>query len=694
MRRKTDLPELLCPAGSMEALYAAVEGGADAVYVGGKRFGARAFAKNFELEELKTAAAYCHLHGVRLFVAVNTLIYDKELEDAYLYCRELYKLGADALIVCDIGLISLLRDRLPDFELHASTQMGVHNKDGADMAYSMGLGRAVLARECSGEDIQKICEESLAECEVFVHGALCVCHSGQCLFSSMVGGRSGNRGECAQPCRLPFGKGYPLSLKDLSLAKHIPELIDMGVASLKIEGRMKSPDYVYRVARIFRALLDGRRAATDSEMAELAEIFSRGGFTDGYFKGKPASKMTGVRSDADKQITKEQSGQSFIPMRAGISMEAKIRLGEQSSLTASLTVRERCGDTVKELSVSALGNAAEPARSAPLTKESVEQRLGKLGGSPFVLDGGALRLTLDEGVNLSPSELNSLRRTAVELLCEELAAPIRPRVPSKSEYDFAKINRSSAVTAPRLSTATFYNSDTAKELLSALPKGLFDIAFLPLTAFATGWERDTQGIGVCIPPVLSERELDGARSELKAVRELGVKYALVSNIGHIRLARELGFSPVGDFRLNVSNRLSRAFFRLLGLEYCLLSPELTLPMARDIGGGVAVQGRIPLMLTERCFISESFGCDKCGKAGLTDRYGETFPMLREYRHRNQIFNSQYTYMGDKLSELDSARINHRHFIFSTETPSQARKMMLAYKNGERILAKIRRIGRR
>ena len=251
MFRKNTLPELLSPAGDIDCLYAAVAAGADAVYVGGKRFGARAFAKNFDILELALAVEYCHLHGVKLYVTVNTLIEDKEMAEAVAYGAELYRIGVDALIVADVGLIRALRRYVPDLELHASTQLSAHSTSGVEASASLGVSRAVVARELSLTDIKSVVESSSLEIEVFLHGALCVCHSGQCLFSSIVGGRSGNRGECAQPCRLPYNGGkYPLSLKDLALCDHIPALIESGVASLKIEGRMKSPDYVYTVTSI------------------------------------------------------------------------------------------------------------------------------------------------------------------------------------------------------------------------------------------------------------------------------------------------------------------------------------------------------------------------------------------------------------------------------------------------------------
>ena len=280
MRRKTKLPELLAPAGSFEALTAAISGGADAIYIGGKSFGARAYAKNFDIEEIKRAAELCHIHGVKLYATVNTLVFDRELYDLSDYVYELYCAGVDALICADLGAIAEIRRRVPDMPIHASTQMCVHNTAGADAAQALGCERVVVARELSEEDIRTVVEKSKAEVEVFLHGALCVCHSGQCLMSSLVGGRSGNRGECAQPCRLPYGKGYPLSLKDLSLASHIKSLIDRVVASLKIEGRMKSPSYVYRVTKIYRTLLNEAREADKKEEEELKKVFSRGGFTD------------------------------------------------------------------------------------------------------------------------------------------------------------------------------------------------------------------------------------------------------------------------------------------------------------------------------------------------------------------------------------------------------------------------------
>ncbi len=291
-------PELLAPCGSPEALEAAIEGGADAVYFGGTVFNARMNAKNFSRADIKAAVARCHGAGVKAYATLNTQIYDRELKTALEHAAFLREAGIDALIITDPGLISLIKTHLPDLELHASTQMTAHNLAAAETLYDLGFTRVVGARELSETNIKTLCT-SRAEIELFVHGAICVSCSGQCLMSAMLGGRSGNRGECAQPCRMGYNGEYPLSMKDMCLAAHIPALIDAGVASLKIEGRMKSPAYVYGVTKIYRRLLDERRAATEKELNDLQRLFSRSGFTDGYFTENVGRHMLGVRSDKD-----------------------------------------------------------------------------------------------------------------------------------------------------------------------------------------------------------------------------------------------------------------------------------------------------------------------------------------------------------------------------------------------------------
>ena len=295
--------EILSPAGSPEALRAAVCAGADAVYLGFGQFNARRGAKNFTRDEFAAAVSYCHLRGVKVYLTLNTLCSDREMAQAVDCAVQASQLGADAVLVQDMGLVRALRQCAPDLPLHASTQMTLHSLDGVKQAAELGMTRAVLARELSRRDIAYICERSPIEIEVFVHGALCMCYSGQCFMSSVIGGRSGNRGMCAQPCRLPYGwgdwaDGHPLSLKDMSLAGHLKELAELGVASAKIEGRMKRPEYVYIVTRVYADALREGREPTAQELSQLEQAFSRQGFTDGYFVVKKGPDMFGVREEA------------------------------------------------------------------------------------------------------------------------------------------------------------------------------------------------------------------------------------------------------------------------------------------------------------------------------------------------------------------------------------------------------------
>ena len=673
MKRRTALPELLSPAGSYEALVAAVNAGADAVYLGGKSFNARAYAQNFDMPTLVRGVQYAHLFGARVYVTLNTLIFDREMSEVVSYARELYEAGVDALIVADLGAISEIKKHVPQLELHASTQATVHSSIGADELFSLGVSRVVLSRELSLEDMTLATRECKCETEVFVHGALCVCHSGQCLFSSLVGRRSGNRGECAQPCRLPYGSSYPLSLRDLCLAEHIPALIESGVASLKIEGRMKSPSYVYEVTKIYRALLDEKRSCTKEEKARLAAVFSRDGFTDKYFIGKKEQKMTGTRNEVDKKASRELDSVTICEKKLPISAKCEIKRGERSTLTL----------TSNGVSATAFGQAPTDALTSPLTRESVLARLCKMGATVFSLSPDDIDLSLDEGLNLPPSALNSLRRDACEEILRALtekklgeAIEFKPHIQEKPSA--SKIRRS----------ATCFNFEQYEAIRKT---DVFDKIYLgvrDIEALRHGDER----VGVYIPPVIFDTELDTVRELLKNAKEKGVTDALIGNISHYSLCREMGFTPHADFRMNILNSQSAHLHRSLGCASIVLSPELTLPQIRDLNGGLAiVYGRIPLMLLERCFMKENFGCEKCSRCSLTDRLGMKFPLLREFDHRNLLFNSVETYMGDKKDLLAQYKIRGEHFIFSTETPKRCIEVINAYKKGEAIFANPKRI---
>ncbi len=691
MRRKDTLPELLAPAGDMECLYAAVEAGADAIYVGGQAFGARAYAKNFTIEELRDAVTYCHLHGVRLYVTVNTLVLDSEMDSCVDFARELYALGVDAVIVADLGVVKRLRDEVPGLELHASTQMSVHNSLGADFAYGCGCERVVLARELSIENIRSVTQSCRCEVEVFLHGALCVCHSGQCLFSSLVGGRSGNRGECAQPCRLPYNNGeYALSLKDLSLARHVRELCESGVASLKIEGRMKSPDYVYTVTSIYRRLLDECRDANKEEYKLLERVFSRGGFTDGYFNGNRYTDMLGVRSEEDKHNSRIEAHGEFVPMRTELNAEVKIVLGEDSRIR--LSYRAKNGHF---LEATAVGPSAELARNAPLNPDDVKKRLSKMGNTYYTLDTDNISLELDEGVNLSPSAINGLRRDAVEALNELTRIGEGRYSEERSKIDTGAVKKCKEHINDRnkdLKIAYVYDANVLDELLCREEfNAYFDVVLAPLWKLS---ELDNAPNGVAIPPIVMEDELEEVREMLTEARTRGVKYALIQNVSHVALVKNMGFSLIGGTRLNVTNSSARdLLYKYIDGEI-VVSSELTPVQVGELGLSAVVYGRIPLMLTERCFIKDTAGCNACSDYALRDRKNMKFPILREFRHRNQILNSTVTYMADKRGDL--TRLWGEVYIFTTETSSEVLEIIHNYrhslplKNG----AQFRRMGRR
>ena len=674
------LPELLAPAGSFEALKAAIAGGADAVYFGGGDFNARINAKNFTNEELKQAIDMLHSCGRKAYITLNTLVHERELEDYLRFAEFVYKAGADALIVADIGGAEAIHRHLPKLELHASTQMSGHNLEQAKLLANHGFSRMVCARELPKDDLEYLVKHSPIEIEMFTHGALCVCHSGQCLFSSLVGGRSGNRGECAQPCRLPYqsedGKqGYPLSLKDLSLANHVTELIECGVHSLKIEGRMKSPEYVFGVVRAFRTLLDENRNATKEELTTLARIFSRGGFTDSYYKNAISSNMLGIRSDEEKYLSKtalfsSEKIDEISPQKQGISAFAKIKLGSPMELTL----------TRENISVTAQGSVPEMAINAPLSFDNIKKNLSKFGATSFeLIDFSA---EIDENVIVPISSLNALRREATKLLEDALGSASIQRV-GFNKY-IADAPKSSKKV---LKTARFYKADQ----ISDSAKNHFDLIYLPLQNYNGECE------GIVLPPVIFDNELPKVEALMQKAKNNGAKYALVGNIGALELAKKYDFIIHGDFRFNVYNNESVSKLEKLGVENIILSPELTLPQIRDVKGDTAVivYGRIPLMLLEKCVASEVSSCERCksGYTQITDRKGITFPILREFEHRNVIYNSNPTYMADRESDLARAGVTNQHFIFSSESKNEVNYVISCYKNhiSAKENQKIRRI---
>ena len=403
------MTELLSPAGGREALAAAVQNGADAVYMGFGSFNARRSARNFSDEEFLAAVRYCHLWGVKVYLTLNTLVTDRELPALAETARRASEYGVDAILVQDWGVYETLRAVIPDVPLHASTQMALHTLSGVEEAARLGMTRAVLARELSGEEIREIAERAPIEIETFAHGALCMCYSGMCEMSAVIGGRSGNRGACAQPCRLRYGwhgkaDANPLSLKDANLAAYAGEMAEMGVACLKLEGRMKRPEYVAAVTGIYAALLREHRAPTADEQKKLALAFSRDGFTDGYYRGRRGKEMFGVRPETARwpeewfgtlRAAYEKEDMRLVPVR----FRAALRLGEPMVLTAE------DGDGH---CVTVTGVAPEAARSRAVTAGEVEARLRKTGGTAFTVSDCAV--TAEDGLSVPASALNALRR--------------------------------------------------------------------------------------------------------------------------------------------------------------------------------------------------------------------------------------------------------------------------------------------
>ena len=683
-------PELLSPAGSPAALEAAIAAGADAVYFGAQSFNARKNASNFTDEELQRAVSLCRLYGVKTNIVLNTQLYGGELAPAISLAQQLLSYGADAFIVADIGLAKELLRLFPGISLHASTQCTGQNALSAKALAEIGFERMVAPRELSLSDIQRLCAGSPIETEIFIHGALCVSHSGQCLMSSMIGGRSGNRGECAQPCRLPYKtkNPYALSLKDLCLAAYVPELMDAGVASFKIEGRMKTPDYVYGVVSAYRKLIDEHRGATPEEIRQMAALFSRSGFTDGYYHERISKSMLGVRTDADKQTTASVSDgnkNAGYPLpKMPLSLSAEFRENEPAVLRGTV----KRGETV--ISAEVKGEPCVCAQKTPTSKERLAENLRKLGSTPFAPE--SITLEADE-INVPISSVNALRRS----LCEKLQEGLIGEIPAYPPFDGTLPKRTGAVyTDDKSAYFAFYDSLTEKALR------YFNRIFLPLTEYAVHAEhlKAYRNVGIAFPPVAFDRELPIVRSLAEKAYANGARIALIPGFWQAEMADEIGFEKHGDLRLNLYNSESAAVYAARGFSSVIVSPEVgvsvTKGLSAEVPKGYIVYGRLPLMTMEKCMIRDAFSdkddratcryCDTHKISRLTDRTGATFPVLREFRHRNVIFNSVPTYMADKpLAGLFA------HAIFTDENKVAVDDVIERLKTRQPSKTKFRRL---
>ena len=693
--------ELLSPAGGLDSLIAAVQTGADAVYMGFGVFNARRSAKNFTDEEFASAVAYCHLRGVRVFLTLNTLLTDRELEQVAESLRKASDMGVDAVLVQDWGLLTLAREIVPDVPLHASTQMSLFTLGGANEAAALGLERVVLARELARDEIREICAGCPAEIEVFAHGALCMCYSGQCEMSAVVGERSGNRGACAQPCRLPYGVngpcrgGHPLSLKDANLSAYLTEMEAMGVACLKLEGRMKRPEYVAVVTGIYRRLLDEKRQPTAEESRRLEQAFSRSGFTDGYWLGKKGPQMFGTRPEnapEPKELfakAREMYENGRENRKIPVSLAIRVQAGKPVSLAVA------CQSNNGLMNVWAQGPVPETARSRALTAEELRQRLSKTGGTVFTVE--QFRAELDDGLMLPASVINGLRRDALEGLKQRLEQDWFLRRMSPCQKEELRQGRDPHVR--RVLGA------------AALPEAPEPPAAMRFTCSVQKAEQVTAALlaekpaAVYVPVEELERlgpELDWGETELCAVlprifrtadetplRQLleqhpAASAVAIGNLGPLPIARGLNRTLRGDFGLNIFNSRALLFWQGQELASATVSFELRWQQVRDLRKYLPceaiIYGRLPLMVTENCVTRCSVGCTHGAGSVLTDRTGARFPVLCGYGCRCEIQNSKTLFLADK-PEMRRCGLTYGRLRFTTETPEQCVQVLQRYQNG-------------
>ena len=662
-------PELLAPAGSTESITAAVRCGADAVYVGGKHFSARSNASNFSDEELAEAVRYCHLHGVKLYRAMNTIVFAEEIEDFLTEAKKSAEIGVDGLIVQDLGMARLVRECLPDMKLNASTQMTIHTPEGARLAREMGFSRVVAARELSLKELEKIIGTGV-ETEVFIHGALCMSVSGQCYMSAMIGSRSANRGLCAQACRLPFGGDYDLSLKDLCGIPHIKALADMGAASFKIEGRMKRPEYVAAAVTACRAALDGGEPDLDT----LRSVFSRSGFTDGYLTGKLGRDMFGYRTKED--VT---AAETVLPkLRETYRRETKaadgaadfyVRLAEGEPVQLEMS----CGG----MTVSAEGDVPEKALKRPADEEYLRRQLDKLGDTVYTLN--LLKADIGEGLTVSAAAVNALRREAVSKMDEERILRAKP-VQRYRERDTEISERLSGTCgAAKKIRVRLYRP----EQLAALDKLNADEFVIPIEMCGKISGYADKSRLIIAPPRFTADEA-ALCVKLKALRESGFDRLVCTNIAHIKIGRKLGFKLSGGFGLNISNPWAVLAAKEAGLSDITASFECRVDQLRALIGilptAVIVYGRLPLMLTRNCPAKGARNCKSCS-GSLSDRTGRSFPVMCG-NGASEVYNCVPLMMTDKTGDIPADIFE---FDFTEESPGEMRRALEYLRKGEKVL---------
>lgn len=668
--------EILAPCGSFETLEAAVRSGCDAVYLGGEKFSARQNAANFTDEELKEAVRVCHLRGVKVYQAINTVVFDEQLEDCKKAVKFAAENGIDGLITQDLALVRICRECCPKLEYHASTQMTVHSESGVKMAKELGFSRAVLSRELPERTIRELTSLGI-ETEVFVHGALCMSVSGQCYMSALIGSRSANRGLCAQACRLPAqgekisrAKGqerYALSLKDMSYVHKLSQLEEDGVSSLKIEGRMKRPEYVAAAVDCCKKSLENGKY----DLKALEAVFSRGGFTDGYYSGRLGREMFGTRQKEDVSATARilpELHELYRRCEKRTKIFFRIKLKEDQR--AELFALDSDGNEV-----TVLGDMPQKALKKACDEEYVKKQLSKLGDT--IYEFGGMEADIGEGLAYPASQLNESRRQAVEKLNEKRIEFFTKRA------EFSERDLTDFEALPKA-----YDDKKIRIMLSEFSQleGLdfegVELCGVPLEFAAEAAKAaDAEKLMVVMPRfTFDERAL---REKLLAAKNAGITKMLAMNIGHCLIAKELGFELHTGYAFNVCNSAALGEIKRLGATDCTVSFELKAAqierLKKPVKVGFVAYGRLPLMLTANCPIKNDVGCKNC-RGKLFDRTGREFPVrCPKGRECAEILNSDILYLADKLSDFNNADYMELHFF--EESADRINEVVRAYKTG-------------
>ena len=715
MRHQT---ELLAPAGSFESLRAAVNAGADAVYIGGTKFGARAYAENPDEKGLCEAIEFAHLHGCDLYLTVNTLLKDTELEGLGTYLKPYYESGLDAVIVQDMGVFSYIQENFPDLDIHASTQMTVLGAEGAELLKKQGATRVVTARELSLQEIRRIHDTVDVEIESFIHGALCYCYSGQCLMSSMFGGRSGNRGRCAQPCRLPYqlkgdgkllgkrGEEYILSPKDMCTIEILPEILEAGVCSLKIEGRMKRPEYTAGVVRVYRKYLDRyleygaeKYRVDPKDYGELQALYNRGGFSRGYYQVHNGRDMISlVRPSHFEEKGKQalQEKQRYEALLQEIKKEyldkdkkETIEGSFQISLDgpSELTVRYRDAEIRVE------GEPGQVPKNQPMTEADIRKQLQKTGDTPFTFE--KLTIQMDGDIFCPNGQLNRMRREALEKLAKQCVAEAYRTADSLSEARIAENAESGSARKPQKTTqfplrVQLERADYLNEVLE-FP----EVRAVYLTSEKLDFEKLPEYVHAChgagkecllvLPAIFRTSARRWFEERIELIKSAGLDGLVLKNLEELEFVKKQGLNLplIGDHNLYSWNREADAFWKKEGITRQTLPLELNDRELRErgaMGAELIAYGYLPLMTTAGCLHRTVERCDhKETVRMLVDRYKKEFPAVNYCRYcYNVIYNSEPLSLLNNKEEIERIAPESLRLCFTLESRKEIRRILKDY----------------